>query len=142
MSIPELKQRIAAKMVVEADSRLLILHPSAIDLNRNWHISGGIRDDINEPILETGIRELFEETKIDVRGLPHRVIKVGEWLAEDKGEKVKILAVFFHYVLEKMPSIMLSEEHDDAAWITRGNYHDYPANKEVYELVEELLPAR
>ena len=118
--------------------QVLILHPSAIDLNRNWHLPGGIRDDNNEPIEKTAEREVLEETGIDLAKSLPTVFKVGEWTAVDHGEPVKILAIFYTYVLPSRPAIKLSDEHDDFAWIDAANYKQYEANKEVYEVVEEL----
>lgn len=134
-----IKQRVAAKAVIEADGYILILKPSAIDANRNWHIPGGIRDDINEDLIDTAKREVLEETGFELGETPAKVFKIGEWPAVDKGEDVRILAVFFHFETDNMPKIELSEEHDDYAWVNLSNYKDYPANKEVYEIVEELL---
>lgn len=133
-----LKQRVAAKVVIEAEGGILVLHPSAIDLNRNWQIPGGIRDDISESLAMTGVREVREETGITLETPPNQVIKYGEWQAVDKGEKVKILAVFFHVSLDKRPDIVLSEEHDDYMWLDSKNYRQITANPEVYELVELL----
>lgn len=115
------------------------MHPAAIDLNRNWQIPGGIRDDIMEPILMTAIREVTEETGIDLRDVPGSVFKVGEWQAVDNGENVKILAVFFHFILPRRPAVTLSHEHDNFAWVDVTNYEQYPANPEVNEIIEELL---
>lgn len=95
----DLVLRVAAKAVIEAEEGILVMHPSAIDLNRKWHIPGGVRDDIMEPILETALREVKEETGIALKGTPSKVIKIGEWQAVDKQEKVKILAVFFYFAL-------------------------------------------
>lgn len=131
--------RVAAKAVIEAEGGILIMHPSSIDRNRNWHIPGGGRDDIDEKITETAVREVLEETGIDIQGLTGRVFKVGEWLAVNQGENVKILAVFFHYQLPKRPDVKLSHEHDDMTWVDRSNYKQYQANPEVYEIIEELL---
>jgi 8-oxo-dGTP pyrophosphatase MutT (NUDIX family) len=135
----QLVLRVAAKAVIESEQGILIMHPSEIDLNRNWQMPGGIRDDITESILQTAVREVIEETGIDLGGRAGTVFKVGEWRATDKGEKVKILAVFFHFTLAKRPEITLSHEHDDFAWINRSNYKQYQANPEVYEIIEELL---
>lgn len=134
-----LEQRVSAKVVVESEGGLLVLHPSGIDTNRKWHIPGGIRDDIYEPLEDTGARELEEETGIVLDKPLGRVIKCGEWEAVDQGEDVKILAIFFHIVLPRRPIISLSLEHDDKAWLDRSNYRDYDVNREVKELVEQLL---
>jgi 8-oxo-dGTP pyrophosphatase MutT (NUDIX family) len=131
--------RVAAKAVIEAEGSILIMHPSEIDINRNWQIPGGIRDNINETINQTAVREVLEETGIDIAGLFGRVFKVGEWPAIDHGKHVKIIAVFFHFKLPKRLAITLSHEHDDLAWVNRLNYKEYKANPEVYEIVEELL---
>ncbi len=134
-----LVQRVAAKVVIEAENEILALHPSEIDANRNWQIPGGIRDNINEPIFRTGIREVAEETEIDISSQPEKVIRTGEWQAIDQGKKVKILAVFFHVILPEKPEIVLSHEHDDFAWLNLDNHEQYQANTEVYEVVESLL---
>src|ERR1700722_3881685 len=107
-------QRVAAKAVIESESGILALHPSAIDANRKWHIPGGIRDHISEPLIMTAVREVGEETGIDISGLQGRVFMIGEWPAIDKGEQVKILAVFFHFKIPSRPHIILSNEHKDS----------------------------
>lgn len=137
--VEQLVQRVSGKAVIEAENGILILHPSNIDANRKWHIPGGIRDDINEPLDKTAIREVEEETKINLVGIPCNPIKIGEWTAVDKNEKVKILAVFFHFKLSTRPQIILSDEHDDYMWLDINNYHAYDTNREVYELIENLF---
>lgn len=139
MSITKRVQRVAAKASIEAEGGLLALHPSEIDLNRKWHIPGGIRDDIDESLLQTAIREVLEETGIDLSGREGKVLRIGEWPAVDKGENVKILAVFFHFKLDVRPQVKLSDEHVDFAWLNAENHRDYEANPEVHEVVEQLL---
>ena len=139
MSKNELVQRVAAKAVIMAEDGILALHPSEIDENRKWHIPGGIRDDILEPIEQTGIREVAEETGIDLNGHFGKIVKVGEWSAVDKGERVRILAVFFLYSLDERPNIRISPEHVEYAWLDKANHQKFTANPEVHELIEELL---
>jgi 8-oxo-dGTP pyrophosphatase MutT (NUDIX family) len=139
MSNEILGQRIAAKAVILAEGGILALHPSEIDANRKWHIPGGIRDDIDEPLAMTAVREVLEETKIDIKDVPGRPFKIGEWTAIDKGERVKILAVFYRFVLPVRPDITLSHEHVDYAWLDEHNHKNYDANAEVHEIIEELL---
>lgn len=137
-SDPKRVQRVAAKAVILAEGGILALHPSEIDANRNWHIPGGIRDDINEPIQQTAVREVLEETGIDLANTQAEVIKVGEWSAVDKNEDVQILAVFFLFRLPARPEIVLSEEHVNSAWLDAKNHDDFQANKEVHEIVQSL----
>jgi len=134
--------RVGAKVVIESEGGILALHPSAIDLNRNWQVPGGIRDDILEPIVQTAIREVLEETGIDLTGLPLKPFKISEWAAVDKGENVKILAIFMYVKLPARPAVVLSEEHDEFAWLDRDNYRNYQANREVVEIIEELTEQR
>ena len=135
-----LPTRYAAKVVIESKGAILALHPSEIDLNRKWQMPGGICDDPeHETLEETGVREVMEETGIDISSHILRRFKQGYWTAVDKGEKVSIVAVFMHLILPERPQVVLSEEHDDFAWLTRTNYRDYEANREVYEIIRELL---
>lgn len=131
--------RVAAKVVIQAEAGILTLHPSDIDLNRKWHIPGGIRDDIDEPLQETAVRELREETGIKLDVDQMRPLKIGEWFAVDQGEKVKILAVFFHVILPSRPEVSLSHEHDQHAWLDKSNYKDHDMNPEVSDIIMELL---
>lgn len=139
MSNEVLEQRIAAKAVILAEGGILALHPSEIDANRKWHIPGGIRDDIDEPLAMTAVREVLEETKIDIKDVPGGPFKIGEWTAIDKGERVKILAVFFLFKLPLRPTVRLSHEHVDYGWLDPTNHNNYDANVEVHEIIEELL---
>lgn len=133
-----LVQRVAGKVVLEAESAILLLHPSKIDKNKLWHIPGGIRDNIEEPLLKTAVRELLEETGIDITNSSSKVLKVGEWKAQDKGEKVKILGVFYHIKLPKRPKVIFSSEHDDFAWVNLSNISKFRVGMDVVEVLELL----
>jgi len=139
MGEKQLVQRVAAKAVIEAEDYILALRPSKIDVNKKWHIPGGIRDDINEPLWETAVREVSEETGINLTGVVGKVIKIGEWQAVDKGEQVKILGVFFHFVCPVRPAVMLSQEHGDFAWLDRNNYQNYLINNDLKEVAELIF---
>ena len=131
--------RNSAKAVLMCENSFLILHPSGIDENRNWHIPGGIQYDPNEALKDTAVREVWEETGIDISTIEGVPFKVSSWKAVDKGEKVLITAQFFLFLLNKKPIIVLSDEHDDSAWINKKNKENYPTNIEVDEIIEEKL---
>jgi 8-oxo-dGTP pyrophosphatase MutT (NUDIX family) len=131
--------RNSAKAIIRVKGAILVLHPSGIDANRNWHIPGGIQDDPDEKLSDTAIREVQEETMIDLSQVNGDEVKVSQWTAVDRRDKVLITATFFLYDLDKKPKVFLSDEHDDYAWLTKEDAKDYPANKEVYEIAEELL---
>lgn len=134
-----LAQRIAAKVAIIVDGEMLILHPSEFDDNRRWQLPGGLRDDLSEPIAATGTRELKEEIGLVIDPEELKVFRVGEWTAIDNGNTIAILAVFFFLKLDSKPEIMISEEHDDYTWISRDNHNNFDANREVHEIVLELL---
>ncbi len=136
----ELGNRLAGKAVVESEGGILILKPSEIDTNKNWHIPGGIKDEPSESIKDTATRELFEETQIDQRGKDiGDPIYESSWNATDKGEKVTIVASFFHIIIAERPIIVLSDEHVNFAWVNTENIANYSVNNEVRELVSKLL---
>lgn len=132
-------QRVAGKAIIEAEGGILILKPSGIDVNKKWHVPGGIRDDIDEPLLSTAVREVLEETGTILESNSQKVLKIGEWPATDRGEKVKILGVFFHFTLTKRPEIQLSAEHDDFAWVNDQNIHEYDAHQDAIDAVNLIF---
>jgi 8-oxo-dGTP pyrophosphatase MutT (NUDIX family) len=95
-----------------------------------------MRDDIEESIIETAYREVREETGIDLSGVSYKVIKIGEWQAIDKGVPVKILGIFFHFVLPQRPQVALSEEHNDFVWVNLSNYQNYDLHPDLKKSVE------
>ncbi len=131
-------QQIAAKAVIVVRGKILILHPSAIDNNRNWHFPGGRRDNMNEEIENTAKREVLEETGIDLSSAHGRVIMVSEWVANNNKESVQIMGVFFRYDMDSEPKIKLSEEHDRFVWLNSSSIADLNVNKEVPEVLKIL----
>ena len=131
-------QQIAAKAVIVVRGKILILHPSAIDNNRNWHFPGGRRDNMNEEIENTAKREVLEETGIDLSLAHGRVIMVREWVANNNKESVQIMGVFFRYDMDAEPKIKLSEEHDRFVWLNSSSIADLNVNKEVPEILKIL----
>lgn len=133
------KLYISAKAVIKYENSILILHPSSIDSNIEWHIPGGRRDNLEESISETAIREVREETGIDISNIDGKVFKVDEWNRTEKGEDIQILAIFFLYHFNTKPSVKLSYEHDNFAWVNLKNLDEYDVTKQVKEIVLEIL---
>ena len=131
-------QRVAAKAVIVVNGKVLILHPSKIDSNRKWHIPGGRRDKLNEELENTAKREVFEETKIDLSKFGGKVFMVSEWKANNNGENVQILGVFFRFDLTHTPEVILSNEHDEYYWVDSNTVSEFNVNKEIPKILNIL----
>ena len=90
--------------------------------NKNKHLGGfyefpGGKQDINETLQETVIREIKEELNVN--------ISVGNKLGEEhyKDEKIN---VHLHYFFCKIISgDILLKEHEDSAWVSKEEFKNY-----------------
>tara|TARA_B100000989_G_C19503934_1_gene455578 strand:- start:857 stop:1234 length:378 start_codon:yes stop_codon:yes gene_type:complete len=90
--------------------------------NKNKHLGGfyefpGGKQDINETLQQTVIREIKEELNIHVQ--------VGNKLGEEyyKDDKIN---VHLHYFFCKIISgEIILNEHEDSAWITKEEFKNY-----------------
>ena len=90
--------------------------------NRNKHLGGfyefpGGKQDTNETLQETVIREIKEELDVN--------ICVGNKLGEEhyKDEKIN---VHLHYFFCKIISgDIVLKEHEDSAWVTKEEFKNY-----------------
>ncbi len=90
--------------------------------NKNKHLGGfyefpGGKQDINETLQETVIREIKEELDVN--------ISVGNKLGEEhyKDEKIN---VHLHYFFCKIISgDILLKEHEDSAWVSKEEFQNY-----------------
>ena len=90
--------------------------------NKNKHLGGfyefpGGKQDINETLQETVIREIKEE--LDVR------ICVGNKLGEEyyKDEKINVHLHYFFCTITSGDIVL--KEHEDSAWITKEEFQNY-----------------
>lgn len=93
---------------------------------------------MNELIESTAKREVLEETGINLSLSEGKVFMVSEWTANNNGENVQILGIFFRYDIANIPEIKLSNEHDNFAWINTSNLVDLDVNKEIPEILKIL----
>ena len=100
-----IKQRVAAKAVIESEGGILALHPSAIDTNRNWHIPGGIRDTLSEPLQQTAVREVMEETGWEIDDLV--LFRINDNPGRPKEDRQNIDFIFIAKAINRTGS------HDD-----------------------------
>ena len=90
--------------------------------NKNKHLGGfyefpGGKQDVNETLQQTVIREIKEELNIHVQ--------VGNKLGEEHYKDDKI-NVHLHYFFCKIISgDIILNEHEDSAWITKEEFKNY-----------------
>ncbi len=110
--------RLAMKaVIVDGTGRVLILREATTYTDGTntgrYHLPGG-RVNMGEPFMEALMREVKEETGLDIEiGRP---VYVGEWWPNIKGTQNQIVGVFFVCTAPEN-SVRLSEEHDDFRWI-------------------------
>jgi 8-oxo-dGTP pyrophosphatase MutT (NUDIX family) len=110
--------QVAVKAVIKnQDGKFLIVREGD-----RWQAVGG-RLEKGEK-LEVGLlREAKEETGIEdlVVG---KVIHVDEWFAKPEGELKHIVALFF-LCTTKTEKVILSDEHQDYAWVSSDSLEEY-----------------
>lgn len=85
------------------DNNLLIVHPTNAPKTK-WSIPKGLVDD-NEDVYDAAVRELFEETNIDIRLLKPVFVRRGDNVPYKN--KKKTLCPFFVKVFDDMDNIEL-----------------------------------
>jgi 8-oxo-dGTP pyrophosphatase MutT (NUDIX family) len=124
--------QVAVKaVIVNLDNEALIMSEKG-----RWQAPGG-RLEAGETLLKGLVREVFEET-----GLQHLeigdVVHVDEWFAKPEGIRKHIVAIFF-VCHTQSDQIVLSDEHDDFAWITPADFDDYELELEMKTAIAKVL---
>jgi|GEM_PF-1178509 len=112
--------QVAVKAVIQnQDGKFLILREG-----ERWQAVGG-RLEKGEK-LEDGLRrETQEETGITDLEVG-KVIHVDEWFAKPEGELKHIVAIFFLCKAHGKPDeVVLSDEHQEYAWVTANDLERY-----------------
>mgnify|MGYP003587893100 FL=1 len=131
--------KVAAKsVIVNNKGEVLIVRESAKNEEgtqiHKWGLIGG-RLEPGEPFYTALQRETREEVGLKVE--PIKPLYVGEWTPVIKGIPTQIIAVF---ILCKAltENVVLSDEHDDFAWIlpaSRTKYTFMPPDDKVVDLL-------
>ena len=118
-------QRIAFKaVIVNDDNQLLMLREaSTYEEGTNtgkYHFPGG-RLELGEKWQDGLLREVLEETGFNQNDIKiGKPIYVGEWHPVIKGVQNQIVALFIVCELISDKPVKLSEEHDNFAWLSKG----------------------
>ena len=90
--------------------------------NRSKHLGGfyefpGGKQDFNETLQETVIREIKEELDIEIR--------VGKKLGEEhyKDEKINVHLHYFFCTI--ISGDIVLKEHEDSAWVSKEEFQNY-----------------
>ncbi|MEZ6255267.1 MAG: NUDIX hydrolase [Patescibacteria group bacterium] len=114
-----IKTIISTKVAVIHKNKLLLLKRSEKnETNVNeWELPGG-KVDSGESLNQGLIRELKEETNIDISEHRLKAKLVAENLSNlEKYEGALFLAFGYKINLEHLPTITLSHEHEQYAWV-------------------------
>lgn len=128
----ELVQRISAKALIRYKDKFLLLRegaPNGTQIGKH-QIPGGMVE-IGEPFMEALLREVKEETSLEVK--PIAPIMVDGWMPVIEGVKHQIIAIFYLCEAES-DRITLSHEHDKYVWIKPEEVRNYDVPHPVPQL--------
>lgn len=134
-----MKLFIATKAFIEFNGKILILRESSKYLDgtqlNKYGVPGG-RVNPGENFIESLKREILEETGLQISvGDP---FFADEWRPIVDGLSWQIVGVFFKCTTDS-DEVVLSEDHDDFAWIDPGKYLNYDLMKNNYIAFEKYL---
>lgn len=151
--MPETLQKRSGKAIIlhPPTMRVLILRLEAEERARRstpgcefdeWHIPGGSLEAEDDGSTEAAaIREAAEETGLDIT--VRRKIGNSEWNAFYDGQPAHFTADFYLAIAgedeQKTPSIKLSRESSEAAWVSMKELTDYVGRGLTSQAVE-LIP--
>ncbi|HLC88771.1 MAG TPA: NUDIX domain-containing protein [Candidatus Nanoarchaeia archaeon] len=130
----EIKLFAATKAFIIHDGKVLLLRESAKYADGanagKFDVVGG-RVKPGQRFDQSLIREIREETGLEVK--VGRPFFVNEWRPTVRGEQWQIIGTFFECFADS-DKVVLSEDHEEYAWIDPKEYQKYP-------LIDNLLPA-
>lgn len=125
--------KLLQKAVIMAGGELLILKrsPRALTRPAQWDLPGGncewpqSNTDVANPNLPELLREIQEETGIavDANSLSAMPLHVSTYFEADK--QVYTIIVGWKILLPAQPSVVMSDEHTEYAWIKPEQFDDF-----------------
>ena len=130
--------QVGVKIAIIRDGKVLLLKRARdkykdIKTDR-WDIVGG-RINIGTPLLENLKREVFEETKMSIIGIPKLVA------AQDILKSADKHVVRLTYIGNADGEVTLNEEHEEYKWMGKQELEDLGENLDIFfkELVENKI---
>lgn len=132
-----MEHRVVAKViVVNSESRLLLLRRSETDVRRplEWDIPGGHTDE-NELAEEAAVRETHEEAGIDLHA---RNLQLVYAVSDVVQNDLNVTWLFFVARIQEVPEVVLSNEHSEYSWKTLDEVIEaveYDRQKKAFEYI-------
>lgn len=119
----------------------LYLFESRADCDQWSLVGGGMEDD--ESLEDCALREIFEETGIEIKSENLNLIKIYSCpsrIAEyPDGNVIRIVSVVFEIILESKPNLICSEESLELKWVKRNEITNLDIAITHNHLVEDLI---
>jgi 8-oxo-dGTP diphosphatase len=123
---PPIKSRFCLAVLLDAHDRILLLRRAAEDdfAPGRWGLPGGhIHGD--ETPEDTIRREVAEETGLDLKDGFHRLLRYVGPVRDTLYGGVFEIHLYLYAFGGPSDVVVLNEEHDAQAWVTRAEYADY-----------------
>lgn len=129
--------RVGVKILLKnREGKYLVLRRSALkypDVGSEWDITGG-RINAGETLLENLKREVQEETGLNIIGGPELIYAQDILRIKDKH------VVRLTYIGEAQGGVVLSDEHDEYKWVTKGELATLePMDRYFKEVINKKL---
>jgi 8-oxo-dGTP pyrophosphatase MutT (NUDIX family) len=127
--------QVAAKgIVVDGQGRILLLKRAG----KQWWDAPGGRLESGELLYDGLVRELREETGLADVTIGD-VLHADEWSPEINGKPQHIVGIFFVCKTVGTPTVVISDEHEDFAWIAPEELKNYDIASAPKQAIERLL---
>lgn len=130
------KYAVAVKCIIESEKGVLILkktsEESKQDLGSNLYDIPGGRVEYGEELLEALIREIKEETDLEI---DNECITLMDARNIVRPDGLNLVILYYHCQSENT-NVKISEEHEDFIWIQRDKINDAI---DIPEWIKDLL---
>ncbi len=135
------RSRVGVKALIVRRGRVLLLKraPHSLPYPGLWDLPGGGCEK-GEPIRETLVREVFEETGLHVR--PRAPVDVVDlrWKLPREREQLGVSIVFLCSITGGLRPPRLSSEHTEFAWVGRAELGRFPMALHLDHVVRAGTP--
>jgi 8-oxo-dGTP diphosphatase len=130
---------IIKRCLIQVKNEYLILKRANCSFDPNkWEFPGG-KFDMGHDVKENLQTEVFEETGISLKIRPELSYIETRESTNPKYKGIPILLVFYKKILNKKPTILLSEEHSEYAWVSNKKLQNYNCSRGTKEAINVFL---